>query len=893
MARIDKIAKNFDPTTREKVLYQAWMDAESFVPKEDPQAESYCVIMPPPNITGQLHIGHSLDLGVQDILVRQKRMQGFATLYLPGTDHASIATEARIVAAMREEGLTKESVGYEGFMERAWAWKQAVGGQIEDQIRSMGISCDWSRMRFTMDEGVSKAVRKVFVSLYEQGYLYRGERMINWCPDCATSISDAEVEHKERQDQLYHCRYPFSDGSGELLVATTRPETLFGDLAVAVHPEDARYQAMIGKTVHLPLTDRHIPIIADGFVDPDFGSGAVKITPSHDPNDFDCGQRHGLGLLEVLTDDAKLNEKAGRFAGMDIEAGRQAVVAALEAEGFLVKKEDYPHSVGCCYRCDHVIEPKVSLQWFVAMKELAEPAIEAVRSGKIRFVPERFDKPYFHWMENTQDWCVSRQLWWGHPIPVWYCDACDEITVSMEDPDACAHCQSSELRRDPDTLDTWFSSALWPFSTLGWPEKTAAFERFYPTNALVTGYDIITFWVSRMIFSALHHTQEIPFQDVVIHGLVRDPEGKKMSKSSGNGVDPLEIIATRGSDALRYALTLGTSPGNDLRYSETKLEAGRNFANKLWNAFRFTVMNFDETMDFDQITVADLEPVDAWILGELQSLIREVTSHFAQYELGMALGKINHFLWDLFCDWYIEMVKERLRSTGKRRQVAQYVLNKVLIDSVKLLHPFMPFLTEEIFGHLIHEEGLLVTAAWPVADAGLDFAEEKRHIQDLMDVVRGIRNLRAELKVPSRQQARIVLLPQDAEAGTFLKERLPILQHLAEVSRVDLVASQEEVPVGAVAVVYRAGTAFLPLAELIDLEVECARLEAEVRRLQKEMAGVQGKLDNAQFLAKAPAAVVAKEREKYEAYAKLAAQNEKRAEEMRKAFAEQERSQAD
>ena len=862
MARIDKIEKNFEPQAREQVIYEKWMASGAFKAEQNSDKESYTIVMPPPNITGQLHIGHALDLSSQDILIRRKRMQGYETLYLPGTDHASIATEAKIVAQMREEGLSKEELGRDEFLKRAWEWKEQYGGRIIEQAKRLGISADWSRERFTLDEGLSNAVRKVFVDLYDKDLIYRGERMINWCPDCHTSISDAEVEHEDTEGAFWHIRYPLADGSGDLEIATTRPETMLGDTALAVHPEDERYQKYIGKEVILPLMNRRIPVVADEYVKLDVGTGVVKITPAHDPNDFEVGLRHDLPIITITTDDNIMNEEAGKYAGLTVKEARKAVLKDLEEEGFLLKTEQITHQVGHCYRCHSIVEPRVSLQWFVSMKEMAEAANKEVRAGEIRFIPERFDKLYFNWMDNIRDWCISRQLWWGHRIPAWYCDDCDEITVSMEDPDCCAHCGSKNIHQDPDTLDTWFSSALWPFSSLGWPEKTVDLEKFYPTQTLVTGYDIITFWVSRMIFSGIAYTGKKPFSDVFIHGLVRDEQGRKMSKSLGNGVDPIEMIETYGADALRYALINGTSPGNDMRFSEQKTDNGRNFINKIWNAMRFCIMNFDDEMDFSSVTVDDLVREDRWILTELQELIEEVDRNFDQYDIGIALGKIYHFLWDSFCDWYIEMVKARLREGGGNRLSAQAVLNRVLMDSLKMLNPFMPYVTEEMFAHLVHDEGMLITAPWPKADPSLRFEKERDEIEVFMEVTRAVRNIRAEMKVQPRQKIHSIIVIQEQAVAQLFEENPAVLDHLCGIETCEIREDDKEIPSTAISAVFKGGQLFIPFEDLVDIEAEKDRLDQEIKNKEEEVKRLEGKLANQEFVTKAPEFVVNKEREK-------------------------------
>lgn len=888
MSRIDAIEKNFVPQENEAKLYDLWQEHDCF--KADPSSgkEPYAIVMPPPNITGVLHMGHALDVTIQDTLIRFKRMQGYEVLWLPGTDHASIATEMKIVEEMHEENLTKDDLGRERFLERAWAWKELYGNSIVEQIKRMGSSCDWSRLRFTMDEGLSKAVEYVFINLYKKGLIYRGNRMINWCPVCLTSISDAEVEHEERNDRFWHLRYPLTDGSGYLELATTRPETMLGDTAVAVNPDDDRYKNLIGKTVILPLVNREIPIIADHYVDPEFGTGVVKITPAHDPNDFEVGQRHNLEVIDVLNDDATINELGGKYEGLTSGAARRKIVEDLAAGDFLVKEEEIEHSVGTCYRCKTTIEPKLSEQWFVAMKELAKPALEAVRSGEIKFVPDRFNKTYYHWMENIRDWNISRQLWWGHRIPAWYCEACGEITVPDQVgqiPETCHACGSGKLVRDEDTLDTWFSSALWPFSTLGWPDKTEDFAFFYPTDVLVTGYDIITFWVSRMIFSGIEHTGEIPFQDVVIHGIVRDEQGRKMSKSLGNGIDPLEVVDKYGADALRYALVAGVSPGNDLRYQEEKVESGRNFINKFWNAFRFVMLNLEDELEFEDLiedfSNTDLSIEDKWILNNLQNLISEITYNMEHYDLGIALTKIYNFLWDNFCDWYIEMVKPRLQQDGSQTKlIAQSVLNYVLCQCMALLHPYMPYVTEEIYRYLLHDEGLLINQAWPEVNEAYRFAEQAAQMELLIEVTHGVRNIRAEMNVKHNRKSSLILVSEFEDVRAAFADSAQSLDNLANVSQVIIQTDSSEIPETAIALPFSRGTAYLPLEDLIDLEEEKKRLEKELEKYAGEIKRAEKKLSNQNFTAKAPEQVVEKERQKLNDYQKMYEQTNKRLSEL-------------
>ncbi|MCQ2449621.1 MAG: valine--tRNA ligase [Clostridia bacterium] len=851
-----ELAKQYDPKEVEDRIYQMWLDGNYFHAKCDPEKKTFTIVIPPPNITGQLHMGHALDETLQDILIRFKRMQGYDTLWLPGTDHASIATEAKIVEAMRKEGVTKEDIGRDGFLERAWDWKAKYGGRIIEQLKKLGSSCDWERERFTLDDGCSKAVREVFVNLYEKGLIYRGERIINWCPHCCTSISDAEVEYEEQQGHFWHLRYPFKDGSGYLELATTRPETLLGDTAVAVNPNDERYKDIVGKTLILPIVHREIPVVADDYVEMDFGTGVVKITPAHDPNDFEVGLRHNLEVINVLTDDAKIVADYPKYAGMDRYEARKAIVADLEAEGALVKIEDYSHNVGTCYRCGTTVEPRVSKQWFVSMKPLAGPAIDAVKDGRTKFVPQRFEKIYFHWLENIRDWCISRQLWWGHRIPAWYCADCGEITVSREDAHVCAHCGSKNITQDPDTLDTWFSSALWPFSTLGWPEETEDFKHFYPTNTLVTGYDIIPFWVMRMMFSGLEQTGQVPFDTVLIHGLVRDSQGRKMSKSLGNGIDPLEVIDQYGADALRFSLATGNSPGNDMRYINERVEASRNFANKMWNAARFILMNLksDEVLPLKPENFA-LE--DKWILSQFNTLAAGVTENLERYELGLAVQKLYDFIWDVFCDWYIEICKSRLNGEDETAaDTARAVLTHVFTGTLALMHPFMPYITEEIWQSMPHCGEALVVAEWPTYTEAFNFTAEEGEFEKIMAVIKAVRNRRAEMNVPASKKAKVCIAsatPETFRAGAAYICRL---------------ASATEVEVGddfdadgAVRIVTDAATVFIPMKELVDAEKELERLNKELEAANNDKAFIEKKLSNENFVSKAPAAVVDQQRQ--------------------------------
>lgn len=871
MARIDSISKAFDPNEAESRLYQKWTSNGYFKPKAGKTGKKFSIVMPPPNITGQLHMGHALDNTLQDTLTRYKRMSGYETLWVPGTDHASIATEARIVATMREEGLTKDDLGRDKFLERAWAWKEQYGGRIVEQLKKIGSSCDWSHERFTMDEGCSDAVKEVFVKYYNQGLIYRGERIINWCPHCLTSISNAEVDYADQAGHFWHLRYPFEDGSGYIDLATTRPETLLGDTAVAVNPKDERYKDVVGKMLVLPLVGRKIPVIADDYVDIEFGTGAVKITPAHDPNDFEVGQRHGLEVITVLTEDAKITEDYPKYAGMDRYEAREAIVKDLEEGGFLTEIEDYSHNVGTCYRCGTTIEPRVSLQWFVKMEELAKPAIEAVRNGSIRFVPERFSKNYFNWMEDIRDWCISRQLWWGHRIPAFYCDDCGELVVTKESSCTCPKC-GKEMRQDPDTLDTWFSSALWPFSTLGWPEKTEDLAKFYPTDTLVTGYDIITFWVSRMIVAGLAHMGDVPFRDILIHGLVRDSQGRKMSKSLGNGIDPLEVIEQNGCDALRFALVTGNAPGNDQRFQEDKILMGRNLSNKIWNAMRFVVMNTDDDFTPDLVDESIFTTEDKWILTELHNLITEATVNLDNYEFGVALSKIVDFLWDNFCDWYIEITKSRLYDKEcKTRNNAIYLLNYVLSEAMKLLHPFMPFITEEVYSNLViadKAESIMV-ADWPEADKVMSSPENAEMMNTMIDAIRGIRAVRKNMDVAPSRKAHIIVVTSSDKIAKMFTDGEGFLERLASVSSLETRQSKEGIPSTAVTAVFGGGEIYIPLEDLIDIAKELERLDKEKTRLDGEIKRLNGKLSNESFVSKAPAAVVEQERAKLAKYEEM------------------------
>ncbi len=861
-----QLSKTYDPTLLEDKLYQRWEERGYFHAEPNAEKKPFTIVIPPPNVTGQLHMGHALDETLQDILIRTRRMQGYEALWVPGTDHAGIATQIKVEETLRkEEGLTRYDLGREKFLERVWAWKANYGGRILNQLKKIGCSCDWARERFTMDEGLSAAVKHTFVRLYEKGLIYRGYRISNWCPSCRTALSDAEVEYREDPGHFWHIRYYFENSDDYIVIATTRPETLLGDTAVAVHPEDERYKALVGKNLVLPLVGRKIPLIADEYVDREFGTGCVKITPAHDPNDFEVGQRHNLETILILTGDAKITDDCGKYAGMDRYEAREAIVRDLDEGGYLVKTEEHVHNVGHCYRCGNTVEPMASDQWFVKMKPLAEPAINAVKNGDITFVPERFGKSYIYWMENIRDWCISRQLWWGHQIPAFYCDTCGEMTVSEQALTVCPHC-GHPVRQESDVLDTWFSSALWPFSTLGWPEDTEDMRYFYPTSVLVTGYDIIPFWVARMIFSGLEQTGQKPFSHVFIHGLVRDAQGRKMSKSLGNGIDPLEIIKSYGADTLRFALATGNSPGNDMRFSDQKVEASRNFCNKLWNAARFVLMNLendDYTLPADTLLTAE----DKWIVSRTNELIREVTYALDKFDVGIALSKIYGFLWDWYCDWYIELVKPRLyNKDNPTRPSAQRVLSWVLIQSVKLLHPFMPFITDEIYTALMGEDSSVMVSDWPVYDAALTFEAECHQTELVIGAVKAARALRTERNVPPSKKAKIIIVTQDDapfRAGEAFFEKL------ASASAVEYRRDEEGLTDNTVSQVTEGAKILLPLDELVDRDKEVARLKAEYTRLTGEIARVEKLLSNENYVAKAPAALVEKERAKGESYKKM------------------------
>ncbi len=859
-----ELEKTYDPSSFEDRIYKNWCDKNYFAPDPDPKKPAFSVVIPPPNVTGQLHMGHALDETLQDILVRTKRMQGYSTLWVPGTDHAGIATQIKVEENLRvNEGLTRYDLGREKFLERVWEWKEKYGNRIISQLKKLGTSCDWSRERFTMDEGCSRAVREVFVNLYEKGLIYRGNRIINWCPHCITALSDAEVEYSEQAGNFYHVRYPIDGEDGYVEIATTRPETMFGDTAVAVNPNDEENRHLIGKMLILPIVGRKIPVVADEYVEIGFGTGCVKITPAHDPNDFEVGRRHNLEVIRVMNDDATMNAHAGKYEGMDRFECRKALLADLEAEGYLLKTVPHAHNVGTCYRCKTTVEPLTSNQWFVKMAPLAEPALEVVRDGRVRFEPERFKKIYTNWMENVHDWCISRQLWWGHRIPAFYCDACGEMVVSKEDHVSCPKCGAA-MRQEEDVLDTWFSSALWPFSTMGWPDKTADLARYYPTSVLVTGYDIIFFWVARMVFSAMEHTGKEPFSTVFIHGLVRDAQGRKMSKSLGNGIDPLEIIEHYGADALRFALATGNAPGNDMRFSDEKIESARNFANKLWNASRFVLMNLsDEDPDILTLPAADqLAKEDKWVLTRLNNLVKNVTEAMDRFELGVALAAVYDFTWDILCDWYIELCKSRLydkESDGAK--IARRVLVYVLTETLKLLHPFMPFITEEIYSALPHDGESIMIAKYPQYDAALDFSDDAEDMERIIGSIRAIRTRRAEMNVPPSRRAKLFIVTR--YPATYAAA-LPFFEKLASASAMEIVDAYAADD--AVSIVTDAATVYIPMAEMLDLDKERTRLAGEIKKTEGEIARLSGKLSNEGFLAKAPAAVVDGEKAKLAKY---------------------------
>ncbi len=866
-----ELAKTYDPKGIEDRIYQNWLDKKYFHAEVDCSKKPFTIVMPPPNVTGQLHMGHALDNTMQDILIRYKRMQGYNALWQPGTDHAAIATEVKVIQKLKEQGIDKNDIGREEFLKHAWEWKEEYGGRIVNQLKKLGSSADWDRERFTMDEGCSKAVEEVFVKLYNKGYIYKGSRIINWCPVCKTSISDAEVEHVDQDGFFWHINYPIVGEEGRFVeIATTRPETLLGDTAVAVNPEDERYQDLVGKMLKLPLTDREIPVIADSYVDKEFGTGCVKITPAHDPNDFEVGKRHNLPEINIMNDDATINELGGKYAGMDRYEARKAMVADLDALGLLVKVVPHTHSVGTHDRCKTTVEPMIKPQWFVKMQEMAKPAVEALKKNELNFVPDRFDKIYLHWLENIRDWCISRQLWWGHRIPAYYCDECGEVVVAKEMPKVCPKCGCTHFKQDEDTLDTWFSSALWPFSTLGWPDKTEDFDYFYPTDVLVTGYDIIFFWVIRMVFSAIEQTGKVPFHHVLIHGLVRDSQGRKMSKSLGNGIDPLEIIDQYGADALRLTLITGNAPGNDMRFYMERVEASRNFANKVWNASRFIMMNLEKAevpgeMPKDQLTAAD-----KWILSKVNTLAKEVTENMDKYELGIAVQKVYDFIWEEFCDWYIEMVKPRLYNDGDTtKSAALWTLKTVLVNALKLLHPYMPFITEEIFCTLQSEEESIMISRWPEFTEEWHFAEDEAAVEMIKEAVRGIRNVRTGMNVPPSKKAKVFVVSESENVRNTFENGKVFFATLGSASEVTVQADRSGIDEDAVSAVLPEAVIYMPFAELVDIDKEIERLQKEEQRLTKELARVNGMLSNERFMSKAPESKVAEERAKLEKYSQM------------------------
>ena len=861
-----KLEDKFNPKNFEEEIYKRWEEKEYFKPSEDKTKKPYTIVIPPPNITGKLHMGHALDETLQDILIRYKRMEGYNCLWLPGTDHAAIATEVKIVEKLKQQGIEKKNLTREQFLEKAWEWKKEYGGTILNQLKKLGCSCDWSRERFTMDEGLSNAVKYVFIKLYEKGLIYKGKRMINWCPSCNTSISDAEVEFEEEPTHLWHIRYKVKDEDKYLIVATTRPETMLGDTGVAVHPEDERYKDLVGKKVILPIMNKEIPIVADDFVEKEFGTGAVKLTPAHDPNDYAASQRHNLEIIEVFDENWKMGNLVPEYKGLDIYEARKRIVEKLQEIGALVKIEDYTHNVGKCYRCHHTIEPKISEQWFVKMKPLAEPAIKAVKDGKTRFIPERFDKIYYNWMDNIQDWCISRQLWWGHRIPAYYCTKCNNIMVTESIPHKCEKCGNTEFTQDEDTLDTWFSSALWPFSTLGWPEQTEDLKYFYPTSTLVTGYDIIFFWVARMIFSAIEHTGKVPFKDVFIHGIVRDSLGRKMSKSLGNGIDPLEIIEKYGTDALRFSLVLGISPGNDIRYMPEKLESAANFANKLWNASKFVLGNLEE-IDYDTMP-QKLCYEDKWILSKLNKLIKETTINLNNYDLGVWTQKVYDFIWGEFCDWYIEMVKPRLYDKeNKTREAAQYTLNKVLGDSLKLLHPIMPFITEETYTKLYNNDESIMISSWPKYSEEFNFAKEEKQIEKIKQIIIGIRNIRTNMNVHPAKKSTLIFVTENDEE--MIIDSQEFIKKLGFADKIIVQGNKNNIPQNAMSVLSEELEVYLPFDELVDIEEEKKRLQGEKQKLEAEVERASKMLSNPGFVNKAPENKIKEEKEKLERYKQM------------------------
>ena len=871
-----ELAKTYDPSEIEDRTYAKWMGRKYFHPDVDRSKKPFTIVMPPPNITGKLHMGHALDNTLQDILIRYKRMQGYNALWIPGTDHASISTEVKVINKLKEEGIDKNDLGREGFLKRTWEWREEYGRTIVDQLKKIGSSCDWDRERFTMDGGCSEAVLEVFTRLYEKGYIYKGSRIINWCPVCQTSISDAEVEHEEQAGHFWHINYPIADGSGYVEIATTRPETLLGDTAVAVNPDDERYTNLVGKMLKLPLTDREIPVVADPYVDKEFGTGCVKITPAHDPNDFEVGRRHNLPEINIMNDDATINCPGSKYDGMDRYEARKAMVADLEAQGLLVKVEEHVHNVGTHDRCGTTVEPMIKQQWFVKMEEMAKPAIEAIKNGDLTFVPERFDKTYLHWLENIRDWCISRQLWWGHRIPAYYCDECGETVVSKTAPTVCPKCGCTHLTQDPDTLDTWFSSALWPFSTLGWPKNTEELDYFYPTDVLVTGYDIIFFWVIRMVFSGYEQTGKCPFHHVLIHGLVRDSLGRKMSKSLGNGIDPLEIIDKYGADALRLTLVTGNAPGNDMRFYMERVEASRNFANKVWNASRFIMMNMEKAEIPDEIDLSTLTAADKWILSKVNSLAKEITANMDNFDLGIAVQKIYDFIWEEFCDWYIEMVKPRLwNDEDETKGAALWTLKNVLINALKMLHPYMPFITEEIFCNLSDEESIMISS-WPEYKEEWNFEAEENAIETIKEAVRGIRTVRTSMNVPNSKKATVYVVSENAKIREIFEHGKVFFAALGFASEVIVQADKTGIADDAVSALLPEAAIYMPLQELVDIEKEKERLHKEEKRLEGELNRVNGMLNNEKFVSRAPEAKIQEERAKLEKYTQMMSQVKER-----------------
>lgn len=867
---LENLPKTYDPKDFEDRLYDYWNDNGHFVAHIDKTKNPFTIMMPPPNVTGSLHMGHALNNTIQDILTRWKRMEGYSALWLPGTDHASISTEARVVNKIKSEGKSKEDLGREGFLEEAWEWTDKYGNTIKNQLKKLGVSCDWSRDRFTLDEGLSNAVEEVFVRLYNKSLIYRGDRIINWCPSCMTAISDAEVEHEDSHGHIWHIRYPIKDSEEFIVIATTRPETMLGDLAIAVNPEDERYADLVGKIAILPLMNKEIPIIADDYVEMDFGTGAVKITPSHDLNDFEVGERHNLGQYIIMNEDATISSNGGIYAGLERYEARKRMVGDLKEQGYLVEIKDHENAIGHCERCTAIVEPLISKQWFVKMKEMAKPALDAYNEGGLNFIPDRFGKVYTHWLENINDWCISRQLWWGHRLPVYYCDDCNEIIVSRAKPGKCGKCDGDNLHQDMDTLDTWFSSALWPFSTLGWPKKTEDLDYFFPTDVIVTGYDIIFFWIVRMVFSSIEQTGEIPFKDVFLTGLILDPEGRKMSKSLGNGIDPLDIIDEYGADALRFTLVTGNSPGNDMRFTKERVEANRNFANKLWNATRFVLMNLEEGVAKEELTLENLGEEDKWILSKLNQVTKEVTGNLGKYEIGMAAQRIYDFVWDEYCDWYIEMVKARLFSDNKEsKETAEKVLLYVLKDILKLLHPFMPFITEEIWQHLPRNTTALILSDWPKYKEEFNFPKSEETIEYIKTGIRGIRNARAEMNIIPSRKSNQIFVTKDGRIKDIIKNGERYFMNLASADEIQILDNKNEMPEDTISVVLDKCEVFLPLKELIDFEKEIERLEKEKEKLEGEIKRVMGKLSNESFVSKAPEKLVESEREKQTKYEEM------------------------